>query len=83
MLQLQSPPFLHIPILAVRSIGTRDSSKLRLPLVSIRQQLLLVVQQFLAGLGGILCVGTLDNGVYGARLLAETCGEDHEYVSGN
>lgn len=35
------------------------------------QQLLLVVKQLFSGLGGVLGVGALDNGVDGARLLAE------------
>jgi hypothetical protein len=57
--------------LPVRRIGAGDRGQLRLPLVAVRQQLLLVVQQLLPRLGGVLGVGALDNGVHGARLLAE------------
>eukprot|EP00235_Prasinoderma_singulare_P009573 CAMPEP_0119166340 /NCGR_PEP_ID=MMETSP1315-20130426/5788_1 /TAXON_ID=676789 /ORGANISM="Prasinoderma singularis, Strain RCC927" /LENGTH=207 /DNA_ID=CAMNT_0007159715 /DNA_START=158 /DNA_END=781 /DNA_ORIENTATION=- len=44
---------------------------LRLPPVAVGQQLLLVVQQLLVRLCRKLGVGALDNGVHGARLLAE------------
>ena len=42
-----------------------------LPLVTIVQQLLLVIQQLLVGLRGELKVGSLHDGVHGAGLLAE------------
>ena len=42
-----------------------------LPLVSVGQQLLLVVEQLDARLGGVLKVRALDNGVDRTRLLAE------------
>lgn len=58
-------------LLPVRRIGPGNCRKLRLPLVSIRQQLLLVVEQLLPRLGGILGVRALHNGVHGTRLLAE------------
>jgi hypothetical protein len=76
--------------LPVRRVRRDTGRQLRLPLVSVRQELLLVVQQLLAGLGGILLVRrcikasayvpifspggelTLNNGIDGARLLAET-----------
>lgn len=57
-------------ILPVRGIGTNGGGKLGLPLVAVGKELLLVVQQLLAGLGGVLGVGALDDGVDGARLLA-------------
>ncbi|KAJ8552493.1 hypothetical protein ON010_g10051 [Phytophthora cinnamomi] len=44
---------------------------LELPLVTVGQQLGLVVQQLLVALGGELEVRALDDGVHGARLLAE------------
>ena len=69
LLALISPTLLNS--LPVRRIGTGDRGQLRLPLVAVREQLLLVVQQLLARLGGVLGVGALDNGVHGARLLAE------------
>jgi hypothetical protein len=66
-----SLPLSLILSLPVRRIGTSDRGQLRLPLVAVREQLLLVVQQLLPRLGGVLGVGALDNGVHGARLLAE------------
>lgn len=57
--------------LSVRCIRPCRSRHLSLPLVSIRQQLLLVVQQLLPRLGSVLGIRRLDNGVDGARLLAE------------
>ena len=69
LLALISPTLLNA--LPVRRISTGDRGQLRLPLVAVREQLLLVVQQLLARLGGVLGVGALDNGVHGARLLAE------------
>ena len=43
---------------------------MRLPLVSVAEQLLLVVVELFVCEGSILVVGTLDNGVNGAGLLA-------------
>jgi hypothetical protein len=43
--------------LSVGSICTSSSSNLRLPLVTVGEELLLVVQKLLASLGGILGVG--------------------------
>ena len=45
-------------ILAVGSISSSSGSNFRLPLVTISQQLLLVVQQFFTGLGGVFSVGS-------------------------
>ena len=65
-------PWLALIRLSVWGIGSDDSSQLRLPLVSVCQQLLLVVQQLLSGLGGVLGVWRLDDSVDWARLLAES-----------
>jgi hypothetical protein len=43
--------------LSVGSISTGSGSNLGLPLVTVGEQLLLVVEQLLAGLGGVLGVG--------------------------
>ena len=58
-------------VLSVQVVSFNVSSNLSLPLVSIVQQLLLVVEQLLMCLGGELKVGPLDDGVDGAGLLAE------------
>ena len=58
-------------VLSVQVVSFNVSSNLSLPLVSIIQQLLLVVEQLLVGLGGKLEVGTLHDGVNRAGLLAE------------
>lgn len=42
------------------------------PLVAVGQQLFLIVQELLVGLGGELEVGSLDDGVHRAGLLAES-----------
>lgn len=60
-----------LPLLSVRRVRTSDRGQLRLPLVTVREQLLLVVEQLFPRLGGVLGIRALDNGVYGARLLAE------------
>lgn len=60
-----------LQVLSVRRVRTSDRGQLRLPLVTVREQLLLVVEQLFPCLGGVLGVRALDNGVYGARLLAE------------
>lgn len=44
--------------LAVRSIGSDSSSNFGLPLVTVGEKLLLVVQQLFTGLGGIFGVGS-------------------------
>ena len=44
--------------LSVGSICASSSSNLRLPLVTVGEELLLVVQKLLTGLGGILGVGS-------------------------
>jgi len=56
--------------LSVRRISTSDSCKLRLPLVTIRQQLLLVIQQLLPRLRSILRVRSLHDSIHRATLLA-------------
>lgn len=43
--------------LSVRSIGAGSRGNLGLPLVAVGEQLLLVVEELLAGLGGVLGVG--------------------------
>jgi hypothetical protein len=68
---IRSKFLLFLLRLSVRCIRPCRSRHLGLPLISIRQQLLLVVQQLLPRLGGVLGVRRLDNGVDGARLLAE------------
>jgi hypothetical protein len=57
--------------LSVRCVGAGDRGQLRLPLVAVREQLLLVVEELLPCLHGVLGVGALHDGVHGARLLAE------------
>lgn len=62
-----------IPILLpIRCIRPRHRRQLRLPLVPIRQQLLLVIQQLLPRLGRVLRIRALDNRIHGAALLAES-----------
>ena len=46
--------FLSLTILSIRRICPRSGGHLGLPLITIRQQLLLVVQQLLPRLGGVL-----------------------------
>lgn len=58
--------------LSVWRICSDHSSQLWLPLITIRQQLLLVVQQLLSRLSRVLGVWRLDNGIDWAGLLAET-----------
>jgi len=57
--------------LSVRCVGTGNRGQLRLPLVTVVKKLLLVVKQLLPCLHSVFSVRALDNGVYGARLLAE------------
>lgn len=52
-------------------IGLDVGRNLRLPLVSVQQQLLLIVQQLLVRLRGEFKVRTLDDGVHGTGLLTE------------
>merc|ERR1712137_1421928 len=58
--------------LSVGRIRTGGGRNFWLPLISVGQQLLLVVEQLLTCRGGVLSVGTLNNSIDGARLLAET-----------
>lgn len=58
-------------VLSIGCIRPRGGGQLRLPFIPIRQQLLLVIQQLLPGLGGILGIGALDDGIDGAAFLAE------------
>lgn len=52
---------------SIGSVGSDSCRELGLPLIAVRQQLLFVVQQLLPGLGGILSIGGLDDGVDGTR----------------
>ena len=58
-------------VLSIEVICFNVSCNLSLPLITVVQQLLLVVQQLLVGLRGELKVGALHDGVDGAGLLAE------------
>src|SRR5262245_23344013 len=55
----------------VGRVGHDVGGELGLPAVAVRQQLLLVVEELLAGFSGELEVRPLDDGVDGAGLLAE------------
>src|SRR5262249_56222922 len=55
----------------VGRVGHDVGGELGLPAVAVRQQLLLVVEELLAGLGGELEVRSLDDRVDRAGLLAE------------
>ena len=57
--------------LSVEVVSLDVGGDLRLPFVPVVEELLLVVEELLVGLGGELEVGPLDDGVDGARLLAE------------
>lgn len=70
MLYYNFHPFL--PRLAVQVIGLDVSCYLALPLVSVGEKFLLVVEKLLMGLGRELEVGTFDDRVHWARLLAES-----------
>ena len=52
-------------------VGGEVSGDGHFPLVAVGEQLLLVVQELLVGLGGELEVGSLHDGVHGTGLLAE------------
>jgi hypothetical protein len=47
----------HRSGLSVRSVGSGSSSNFRLPLITVSEELLLVVEQLFAGLGGVFSVG--------------------------
>jgi hypothetical protein len=64
-------PLLTCTFLSVRCVGTGDRGQLRLPLVTVVKQLLLVIEELLPRLHGVLGIWALDNGVHRARLLAE------------
>ena len=49
-----------------------DPSQLRLPFVTVLNQLFLVVEELLVKEGGVLVVGALNDGINRAGLLAET-----------
>src|SRR5439155_26382190 len=55
----------------VRRVCRQIGSNLRFPAVAIGEQLLLVVEELLVGLGGVLEVRSLDDGVDRAGLLAQ------------
>jgi hypothetical protein len=57
--------------LSVRCICPRHRRNFGLPLVAICQQFLLVVKKFFSILGGVFCIGCLDNCIYRAALLAQ------------
>ena len=58
-------------VLSVQIVRLDISSDLRLPLVSVIEELLLVIQELLVSLGAELEVGPLHDGVHGTCLLAE------------
>lgn len=58
-------------MLSIWCIRPSGRGQLRLPFIPIRQQLLLVIQQLLPCLGGILGIGAFDDGIHGATFLAE------------
>jgi hypothetical protein len=59
----------HRTGLSVRCIGSGSSSNFRLPLVTVSEKLLLVVEQLFAGLGGVFSVG-------GYRIMLVTTQDD-------
>ena len=56
---------------SVQTLRSQVLADLALPFISIREEFFLVVQQLLVRVRRVLKVGTLDNGIHGARLLAE------------
>src|SRR5579872_5467992 len=52
-------------------VGRKIGRDLNFPAIAVREQLFLVVEQLLPGLGGELEIGTLDDGVNRAGLLAK------------
>lgn len=61
----------HFFLLSIEKVGLNVGGNLGLPLVTVIQQLLLVVEQLLARLGGKLEVGAFDNGIDWTGLLTE------------
>lgn len=57
--------------LSVWRIRSCHSCQFRLPLVSVREELLLIIQKLLARLCRVLGVRALHDGIHGARLLTE------------
>src|SRR5687768_7362648 len=58
--------------LAVGSVGRNIGGQLGFPAVAVREQLFLVVEEFLTGFRGELEIRTFDDRIYGAGLLAQT-----------
>ena len=56
---------------SVQTLRSQVLADLALPFISIREEFFLVVQQLLVRVRRVLKVGTLDDGIHGARLLAE------------
>mmetsp|Transcript_41709 Transcript_41709/g.102751 ORF Transcript_41709/g.102751 Transcript_41709/m.102751 type:complete len:233 (-) Transcript_41709:112-810(-) len=67
-------------VLAVERLAREVLGNLLLPLVPVVEQLLLVVQQLLVRVGGVLEVRALHDGVHGARLLAEAAEDALRHV---
>src|SRR5262245_65348536 len=66
--------------LTVRRIERNVASEFPLPAVAVGEQLLLVVKQLLTGFGGELEIGSLDDGVDGACLLAQAAVDAFHHV---
>jgi hypothetical protein len=64
-----TPPHHLSFLLSVRRIRPRNRCQLRLPLIPIAQQLLLIIQQLLPRLRGILRIRPLDNRINRTALL--------------
>lgn len=60
------------PVLSIQVVGLDVRRDLRLPLVSVIEELLFVVEQLFVRFGRELKVGALYDGVYRTRLLAES-----------
>lgn len=58
--------------LAVKELAHQVLRDLLLPFVSVGKKLFLIVQEFFVGLGRKFVVGTLNDGIHGTRLLAES-----------
>ena len=75
---------MNIPLFLPSSSSTRlhfhDSRQLWFPLVSIVNELLLVVEQLLVPESGVLKVGSFDNGIDGAGFLAESAEDALSHV---
>jgi hypothetical protein len=63
-------PIHSYDLLAVKMLAQQVFGNLLLPLVAVRQQLLLVIQELLVRFGGELEVGSLHDGIDGTGLLA-------------